>query len=397
MYGAGLERIVELIEDEETRGRLAADELVAGLLMIHDLYPVPLEERVIAALDTVRPYMESHGGNVELLGIEDGVARLRLEGSCKSCRASSSTLELAVRQALQECGARPARHGRGGGRRGGRGRRITGVPLPLVQANGAPSWHTLDIAPPDAPRRPPEVAGLSLFVANVDGTLLAYRNACASCNGPLDGGELDGGALSCPSCGRQLLPAAGRTLDGRRASPAPAGPAAARGRGDQGGAVKPLDEAVANRRRAMMVSGLRDLAEPKAPTPAPAAGEQERCDLCQTTVPPDHRHMLNLYERQIVCVCESCWALRSGDAEFRPTGTRTLWLEDFELPEELWAQFRIPIGLAFFMHSSVTDCVVAMYPSPAGATESELHFETWSRLVEMNPVLLDARARTPRR
>jgi hypothetical protein len=99
--------------------------------------------------------------------------------------------------------------------------------------------------------------------------------------------------------------------------------------------------------------------------------------------------MLNLYERQIVCVCESCWALRSGDPEFRPTGSRTLWLEDFELPEELWAQFRIPIGLAFFMHSTVTNCVVAMYPSPAGATESELHFETWSRLVAMNPVLRD--------
>jgi hypothetical protein len=151
--------------------------------------------------------------------------------------------------------------------------------------------------------------------------------------------------------------------------------------------VKPLDEAVASRRKALMVSGLRGLAQPKPPEAAPAAGEQERCDLCQTTVPPDHRHMLNLYERQIVCVCESCWALRSGDAEFRPTGTRTLWLEEFELPEELWAQFRIPIGLAFFMHSSVTDCVVAMYPSPAGATESELHFETWPRLVEMNPVL----------
>jgi hypothetical protein len=148
--------------------------------------------------------------------------------------------------------------------------------------------------------------------------------------------------------------------------------------------VKPLDEAVANRRRAMMIAGLRDLAEPKARAPV---SEQEQCDLCQTTVPPDHRHMLNLYERQIVCVCESCWALRSGDAEFRPTGTRTTWLEDFRLPEELWAQFRIPIGLAFFMHSSVTDCVVAMYPSPAGATESELHFETWGRLVEMNPVL----------
>ena len=153
--------------------------------------------------------------------------------------------------------------------------------------------------------------------------------------------------------------------------------------------MKPIDEAVAGRRKALMVSGLRGLAKPKPPEPAAAVSDVERCDLCQTTVPSDHRHMLNLYERQIVCVCESCWALRSGDAEFRPTGSRTLWLEDFELPEEIWAQFRIPIGLAFFMHSSVTDCVVAMYPSPAGATESELHFETWSRLAAMNPVLRD--------
>ena len=148
--------------------------------------------------------------------------------------------------------------------------------------------------------------------------------------------------------------------------------------------MKPLDEAVANRRKALMISGLRGLARPKPPTPV---STEERCDLCGTTLPPGHRHMLNLYERQIVCVCESCWALRSGESDFAPTGNRTLWLEELELPEELWAQFRIPIGLAFFMHSSVTDCIVAMYPSPAGATESELHFETWSRLVEMNPVL----------
>ena len=148
--------------------------------------------------------------------------------------------------------------------------------------------------------------------------------------------------------------------------------------------MKPLDEAVANRRRALMVSGLRGLSQPKPPAPV---STDERCDLCDTTVPPDHRHMLNLYERQIVCVCESCWALRSGEADFAPTGSRTLWLAGFELPEELWAQFRIPIGLAFFMHSSVTNCIVAMYPSPAGATESELHFETWSRLVAINPVL----------
>ena len=151
--------------------------------------------------------------------------------------------------------------------------------------------------------------------------------------------------------------------------------------------MKRIDDAVAGRRKALMVSGLRSLAQPKPPQPPQPVSQEERCDLCETTVPEDHRHMLNLYERQIVCVCESCWALRSGDAEFRPTGNRTLWLEDFELPEEIWAQFRIPIGLAFFMYSSVTDCVVALYPSPAGATESELHFETWSRLARMNPVL----------
>jgi hypothetical protein len=141
--------------------------------------------------------------------------------------------------------------------------------------------------------------------------------------------------------------------------------------------------------RARLVSGLRGLTKPPAQplTPGPPADAGERCDLCGTSVPGDHRHMLNLYERQIVCVCESCWALRSGDPEFRPTGMRTLWLDDFRLPEEIWAQFRIPIGLAFFMHSSVTGCIVAMYPSPAGATESELHFETWNRLVELNPEL----------
>jgi Fe-S cluster biogenesis protein NfuA/nitrite reductase/ring-hydroxylating ferredoxin subunit len=211
MYGAGLERIVELIEDEETRGRLAADELVAGLLMIHDLYPVPLEERVTQALDTVRPYMESHGGNVELLGIEDGVARLRLEGSCKSCRASSSTLELAVRQALQEWAPDLLGMDVEGVIEEDDGSGVTGVPLPLL--NGAPSWHVLDIEAPD-PLTATQVNGTSLVVANVEGTLLAYRNECASCGGSLESGVLTGGALACPGCGRSyFLPQAGRSMD----------------------------------------------------------------------------------------------------------------------------------------------------------------------------------------
>lgn len=107
MYGDGLHRIIDTISRSREAGATILDELaqdgaVASLLLIHDLYPASLEERVGEALDTVRPYMESHGGNVELRGIEDGVAKLALRGSCDGCAASRATLELAIRQALEE-------------------------------------------------------------------------------------------------------------------------------------------------------------------------------------------------------------------------------------------------------------------------------------------------------
>ena len=125
-----------------------------------------------------------------------------------------------------------------------------------------------------------------------------------------------------------------------------------------------------------------------APDLAPLGdAPEEACDLCGRGLATEHRHLLDLEERRIVCACEGCWALRAGEPQFAPVGHRTLWLEGFQLPEDLWASFGIPIGLAFFMHSTVTDCVVAMYPSPAGATESELHFSDWRRITELNPVL----------
>ncbi len=162
-------------------------------------------------------------------------------------------------------------------------------------------------------------------------------------------------------------------------------------------------DAVAARQRAQLVSGLRGLARTARPpasaattggsadagAAASASAGEDRCDLCETTIPGDHRHLLNLVERRIECVCESCWALRSGDAEYRPVGGRTLWLADLDVPDDVWASFQIPIGLAFFMESSVAGCVVALYPSPGGATESELHFSSWSRMLELNPALVE--------
>jgi hypothetical protein len=134
---------------------------------------------------------------------------------------------------------------------------------------------------------------------------------------------------------------------------------------------------------ARVVSSLKRLQMrqmPEGPEPLDA-----NCDLCGTSMSEDHRHLLQLDERSIVCVCESCWALRSGDPEFRPTGTRVLWLDELDLPEDLWARLRIPIGLAFFLRTG--GGVVAFYPSPAGATESELDLGVWEELEARNQVL----------
>ncbi len=142
--------------------------------------------------------------------------------------------------------------------------------------------------------------------------------------------------------------------------------------------------------RSDLVASMRALARPSpAAAPDPSRRPDERCEICNARIPDDHRHLLHLEERRIVCSCEACWGLHSGDPEYRPAGTRTVWLTDFDCPDELWAGFQIPIGLAFFLRSSVTGGMVAFYPSPAGATESELALDAWAALVERNPVLDD--------
>jgi Fe-S cluster biogenesis protein NfuA/nitrite reductase/ring-hydroxylating ferredoxin subunit len=224
LYGSGLERMLEAILASGPAGAriaetMAEDPLVATLLLIHDLHPIPLDERVQRALDSVRPYMDSHGGNVELLSLQDGVARIRLQGSCSDCSASSVTLELAIKQALED--AAPDLEGL---EVEGVAPQMPGLALPMA-TNGdlpvvmSPAWFEVD------PRSEPAsgslaavtVAGSKLLIANVDGTLLAYRDACAECGSPLHDGDLAEGALRCPQCARSyFLPRAGRSMDDER-------------------------------------------------------------------------------------------------------------------------------------------------------------------------------------
>ncbi|MFE3454732.1 NifU family protein [Nonomuraea sp. NPDC059194] len=104
LYGAALERIMEIVTDTgaaATLRGLADDELVSGLLVVHDLHPLSTEERVRAALDGVRPYLGSHAGDVELVGFEEqGVVRLRLAGTCHGCPSSRVTVTTAIEQAI---------------------------------------------------------------------------------------------------------------------------------------------------------------------------------------------------------------------------------------------------------------------------------------------------------
>jgi Fe-S cluster biogenesis protein NfuA len=94
MYGDGLSRIVAQCDVP------VEDEVVAHLLLLHGLHPVPVQERVLGALDEVRPYLVAHGGGVELLGVDDGVVHLRLEGACNGCPSSALTLKTAVEDAI---------------------------------------------------------------------------------------------------------------------------------------------------------------------------------------------------------------------------------------------------------------------------------------------------------
>jgi Fe-S cluster biogenesis protein NfuA/nitrite reductase/ring-hydroxylating ferredoxin subunit len=233
MHGVGLATIGAVLDQagpagEIAKAKLVADPVVASLLLIHDLYPVPLEQRVGEALEEVRPYMESHDGNVELLGVEDGVVRLRLAGSCDGCPASASTLELAIKEALEKAAPDLA------------GLEVeglveemsppSGVDLPVIQnGNGKKNGHGAAPTnaslwmPLDAPKPPAgevsrvEVGGTAIALANVGESLLAFRDRCAACGEPIAAGRLKGGVLDCPSCERRFyLPRAGRSMDEER-------------------------------------------------------------------------------------------------------------------------------------------------------------------------------------
>jgi Fe-S cluster biogenesis protein NfuA/nitrite reductase/ring-hydroxylating ferredoxin subunit len=200
-YGHGLERILRVLDKsgadgDKMRAALLADAGVTGLLLIHGLHPVPLEKRLAGALEKVRPYMQSHGGDVALISLEDDRAVLQLEGHCKTCPSSTVTLELAVRAAIEEACPDLIDY------------EVQGIP----QTDADPKSEGFEHAPKAAPEWI-AVHGLNtlgegeyktihpqdepLLVCRLATRLYAYRDRCPGCNMPLHLGTLRDGVLSC--------------------------------------------------------------------------------------------------------------------------------------------------------------------------------------------------------
>lgn len=227
VYGAGLGRIVELIVADDHAGRklldrLVADDLVASLLVLHDLHPSNTETRVREALEHVRPYLGSHAGDVEFLGIDRaGVAHLRLQGSCNGCPSSSVTVKLAIERAIEEAAPEVT------------GIEVEGVmprsgkviSLESLRRNGngsdselAGAWILVDGLGelPPGTHRDAEVAGWQVVICRFEGDLFAYGNRCPSCDFTWHEGFLEGKILLCAGCGERYdVRKAGRSVRGR--------------------------------------------------------------------------------------------------------------------------------------------------------------------------------------
>lgn len=203
LHGDALARVVDIAGRHGAVDALLRDDLVSSLLILYDLHPTPVEERVRGALTKVRPYVASHGGGVELVAIAEGVVRLRMEGSCEGCPSSARTVKLAIEEAVLE--AAPE---------------ITAV---VVDDGASRSderqharWQELPAMQPlsDGDARTLDLDGTALLLCRIGDALYAYATACPGCGAALPSSAVQTGAVTCTSCGRRYdVRRAGRALD----------------------------------------------------------------------------------------------------------------------------------------------------------------------------------------
>ena len=117
----------------------------------------------------------------------------------------------------------------------------------------------------------------------------------------------------------------------------------------------------------------------------------EHCDMCGVGVAHKHQHLIDPVSRRLVCACDACAVLfyQSGETKYKRVPRQARFLKTFQMTDGQWDSLMIPIGLAFFVESSQENRVLALYPSPAGSTESLLSLEAWWDIVQENSVLTE--------
>lgn len=116
----------------------------------------------------------------------------------------------------------------------------------------------------------------------------------------------------------------------------------------------------------------------------------ERCEMCAEPIADEHQHVVDLKSRSLMCTCRGCYLLftdQSAALNYRAVPDRYLSFPGFTFSQADWDDLQIPVGLAFLFRNSVQQRIIAFYPSPAGATESELSLDSWERIVSVNPQL----------
>jgi len=128
-------------------------------------------------------------------------------------------------------------------------------------------------------------------------------------------------------------------------------------------------------------AALRQFARKRTPA--------ERCEMCNRELAPEHEHLVEPANRRIICSCGACAILFEGQSgtKYKRVPRRVLFLRDFQLTDGQWDGLMVPIEMVFFFRSSPHGKVIALYPSPAGPTESLLPLETWGDIEQANPIL----------
>ncbi len=222
LNATGIERIMSIAFENSPNGgeiidKIAEDDLAESLLLLYGLHPLDIDSRVMKALDKVRPYLQSHKGNVELVGITDGFVRLKLQGSCDGCASSAMTLKLAIEEAIYEFAPDIA------------GLQVEGVVeekklSQFVQIDSSiknsvikdEGWKEVNglISLADGAVTSIEVSKRPITFCRIGETFYAYNDTCPECGNSMQNSSMKKSALTCASCqGSFDVMRAGRGLD----------------------------------------------------------------------------------------------------------------------------------------------------------------------------------------